>query len=155
HRSKSPNVLTSYAFHPAEALLLNLYTTLHLFIFPTHPVTVFVFGAFTLFKVMIGHSGHEIFADRYFLKRPLSFNTAVLHHDLHHLKGRGNYGLFFTWWDRLLGTEIPEYKQQYKEYCLIPAPGRRVVTAALLSGISVATVASIVLGAMLRRYWLA
>jgi len=27
------------------------------------------------------------------------------HHDLHHLKFEGNYGSFFMFWDKLMGTE--------------------------------------------------
>ena len=27
----------------------------------------------------------------------------------------GNYALFFRFWDRLLGTEVPEYEQRFVE----------------------------------------
>jgi sterol desaturase/sphingolipid hydroxylase (fatty acid hydroxylase superfamily) len=32
----------------------------------------------------------------------------VLHHDLHHFKFSKNYALYFTWWDRLLGSYDPK-----------------------------------------------
>ena len=31
------------------------------------------------------------------------------HHDLHHQGPRWNFGLYFTLWDRLMGTEHPDY----------------------------------------------
>ena len=34
----------------------------------------------------------------------LDFIVTTTHHDLHHQHGRSNYGLYFTFWDRLLNT---------------------------------------------------
>ncbi|MBA3838282.1 MAG: sterol desaturase family protein, partial [Zymomonas sp.] len=36
------------------------------------------------------------------------------HHDLHHTEGRYNFGLYFTWWDRLMGTEHPRYHERFE-----------------------------------------
>lgn len=33
----------------------------------------------------------------------------VTHHDMHHANGNSNFGLYFTWWDRLMGTEHQDY----------------------------------------------
>jgi sterol desaturase/sphingolipid hydroxylase (fatty acid hydroxylase superfamily) len=30
--------------------------------------------------------------------------TTVTHHDLHHERAGGNYGFYFTFWDRTCGT---------------------------------------------------
>jgi sterol desaturase/sphingolipid hydroxylase (fatty acid hydroxylase superfamily) len=40
--------------------------------------------------------------------------TGVTHHDLHHQDARWNFGLYFTWWDRWMGTEHPEYVQRFE-----------------------------------------
>ena len=37
----------------------------------------------------------------------------MTHHELHHEKGGGNFGLYFTWWDRLMGTEHVEYHARF------------------------------------------
>ena len=34
-------------------------------------------------------------------------------HDLHHAALRCNYDLYFTWWDRLMGTEHPHYRERF------------------------------------------
>ena len=40
------------------------------------------------------------------------------HHDMHHAGGRWNYGLYFTWWDRIGRTEHPEYRQRLRQLVL-------------------------------------
>jgi sterol desaturase/sphingolipid hydroxylase (fatty acid hydroxylase superfamily) len=46
--------------------------------------------------------------------RPLfDWLTTTTHHDLHHAQAGWNYGLYFTWWDRLMGTEHPEYHARF------------------------------------------
>jgi sterol desaturase/sphingolipid hydroxylase (fatty acid hydroxylase superfamily) len=32
---------------------------------------------------------------------------------MHHSKFKGNYGLYFRIWDRLMGTEHPDYVSEY------------------------------------------
>ena len=32
---------------------------------------------------------------------------------MHHENGRGNYGLWFTWWDRCCGTEQAHYLARF------------------------------------------
>jgi sterol desaturase/sphingolipid hydroxylase (fatty acid hydroxylase superfamily) len=41
--------------------------------------------------------------------------TTVTHHDLHHARAGTNYGLWFTWWDRMMGTEDPTYYARFAE----------------------------------------
>jgi len=40
--------------------------------------------------------------------------NATTHHDLHHSSFHYNYGLYFTWWDRMMGTEHPAYREQLR-----------------------------------------
>jgi uncharacterized protein (DUF2147 family) len=49
--------------------------------------------------------------------------TTTVHHDLHHSEGRHNFGLYFTWWDRLMGTEHPDYHARFEA---VARPWRRV-----------------------------
>ena len=39
-------------------------------------------------------------------------NTSV-YHNLHHSKFKGNYSLYFRWWDKLMKTENPDYVKEY------------------------------------------
>jgi len=45
--------------------------------------------------------------------RWLGWLTTATHHDLHHATFRWNYRLYFTWWDRLMRTEHPQYLEHF------------------------------------------
>jgi len=60
-----------------------------------------------------GHSGIE-FHHHKWVDSPLDIFTTTTHHDMHHQKVKGNYGLYFTWWDRIMGTELPGYKAEFR-----------------------------------------
>ena len=62
---------------------------------------------------VIGHSGFEIFPRGTAAHALFGLLTTNTHHDLHHSAGRLNYGLYFTWWDRLCGTENPDYRETF------------------------------------------
>ena len=67
----------------------------------------------------IGHSGYELMPA--WKGRPMfDWITSTTHHDLHHGQAGWNYGLYFTWWDRLMGTEHPDYYTRFAQ-----AAGRR------------------------------
>jgi sterol desaturase/sphingolipid hydroxylase (fatty acid hydroxylase superfamily) len=50
------------------------------------------------------------------MKTPLKYflNTPT-HHAMHHEKMRGNYGIYFNFWDRLMGTNHPHYEVRFLE----------------------------------------
>ena len=60
-----------------------------------------------------GHLGYEIapkaFRNSVFFQ---FFNTSV-HHNMHHSRFNGNYGLYFRVWDKLMKTEITDYEKQF------------------------------------------
>jgi Delta7-sterol 5-desaturase len=62
---------------------------------------------------VIGHSGYEIFPARADGRPLFDWMTTVTHHDLHHAQAGWNFGLYFTWWDRWMGTEHPEYYERF------------------------------------------
>ncbi len=115
HKSVNPSPWASYSFHFLEGILEALVVPLILCLIPLHPwaLLIFTFASFTV--NVYGHLGYEI-APRW-LRHSFLFeilNTSV-HHNLHHERFKGNYGLYFRWWDRLMGTEHPEYVKRYDE----------------------------------------
>lgn len=40
-------------------------------------------------------------------------NTST-NHNMHHKYGKGNYGLYFTFWDDLMGTTHPKYHETFE-----------------------------------------
>lgn len=109
HRSHNPSPWTSYAFDASEAAVNAIYLPLALLLMPTSLLAAFLFVAHMMLRNAIGHCGYEVFPARRDGRPLIGWLTTVTHHDLHHARPRWNLGLYFTWWDRLMGTEDPTY----------------------------------------------
>ena len=104
HISVNPSPWAAFAFHPLEAVLEALIIPILLFSMPLHPAAFLGFVTFMLLFNVYGHLGYELFPEKWY-ENPLGkwLNSSV-YHNLHHEKFTGNYGLYFTIWDRLCGT---------------------------------------------------
>ncbi|MFK7908429.1 MAG: sterol desaturase family protein [Chitinophagales bacterium] len=113
HQSTNPSPLASYSFHVLEAFLENFIIVVLVFLMPLHPFAIIGFGLSSFFINVYGHLGYEI-VPRWFRHSFLYqiLNTSV-HHNLHHKEFHGNYGLYFRVWDRLMGTENPNYEAEF------------------------------------------
>ena len=115
HLSHNPTPWAAYAFSPLEAVLQAAIFPIVVTIMPMH---LYAFGLFMLWQItynIAGHSGYE-FHPRWFMKSPLRyvFNTPT-NHIMHHETMRGNYGLYFNFWDRLMGTNHEKYEERFLE----------------------------------------
>jgi Delta7-sterol 5-desaturase len=115
HKSTNPSPWAAYAFHPIEAILESGIFILLLFIMPLQDWHLIVFFICSLIYNVYGHLGFELypkgFSKNWFGKW---LNTSV-NHNMHHQYFDGNYGLYFTFWDRLMGTIRPDYDEHYDE----------------------------------------
>ncbi len=113
HRSRNPSPWAAYAFHPIEAVINGLVTPLALLVVPLHGGVLFAFGLHQILRNAHGHAAVETmprgFVRHWFWGR----FTTTTHHHLHHETARGNYGLWFTWWDRWCGTERDDYRARF------------------------------------------
>jgi sterol desaturase/sphingolipid hydroxylase (fatty acid hydroxylase superfamily) len=121
HLSTNPSPWAAYAFAPAEAVVEAGIFPLVAVTLPIHPAA---FGLVMLWQIVFnvaGHTGFE-FHPRWLMNTPLRFllNTPT-NHVMHHEKMRGNYGLYFNLWDRLMGTNHPEYESRFREVTSRPA----------------------------------
>jgi lathosterol oxidase len=113
HKSKTPTPWAAYAFAPGEAILEAGILPLAGLLMPLHELAVFMFVTHMIIRNVIGHAGVELFP-RWWLRAPfLRAFTTTTHHDLHHSHGGSNFGLYFVWWDRWMGTEHPQYASQF------------------------------------------
>jgi ferredoxin len=58
--------------------------------------------------------GYEVYPSWWNGHWLLKWKTPATHHNMHHEYFEGNYGLYFTWWDRWMGTEFKEYNNRYQ-----------------------------------------
>lgn len=113
HQSVNPSPWTAYSFHILEAIAEGLVLVVLAFVLPMHKDVLILFTVVSLLINVYGHLGYEIMPKE--LRHSFLFeiiNTSV-HHNLHHSKFKGNYGLYFRWWDRIMGTENPDYVKEY------------------------------------------
>lgn len=115
HLSRNPTPWAAYAFDPLEAVVQALIFPLAIMVIPMHS---YAFGLFMLWQIafnILGHSGYEVHP-RWYMKTPLRYilNTPT-NHIMHHETLRGNYGLYFNVWDRLMGTNHAQYEARFNE----------------------------------------
>lgn len=59
---------------------------------------------------MGNHLGFPIVPDSFISRYLGQWLIGSAHHLIHHRKLSRHYGLYFTFWDKLLGTQDPEYE---------------------------------------------
>lgn len=113
HRSTNPSPWASYSFHILESFAEGAILIVLAFCLPMHPLAIFIFILVGFMINVYGHLGYEImprgFRHSIFFE---VFNSSV-HHNLHHSKFKGNYGLYFRVWDRICKTEHQDYVKEY------------------------------------------
>lgn len=114
HASVQTSPWTAYAFSPLEALTHAVFVPLVWMVVPMHEAAVFVFLIFMLLRNVQGHLSIELFSSGYTRNKVLGWTTTTTHHALHHQRYTTNFGLYFTYWDRLMGTSDRRYHEEYE-----------------------------------------
>lgn len=104
HLSKKPTPLAAFAFHPLEALVESFIFLIIVVFIPVHFSVIFFFSLFSLFMNVYGHLGFSLFTNKQLQKFPLNLFSHSTHHSWHHQNYKGNYGFYFQFWDRVMGT---------------------------------------------------
>lgn len=115
HRSTNPSPWAAYSFHPLEAIVEGAIVWVIVFLIPIHPAAIRIFALFMILYNVYGHLGYEIYP-RWILRSPVGkwLNTST-NHNMHHKYFNDNYGLYFRFWDRIMGTTHPKYEQTLEE----------------------------------------
>ncbi|MCK0125758.1 sterol desaturase family protein [Gelidibacter sp. F2691] len=110
HQSLSTTPWTAFSFHPWESILEALILPLILVILPVNIYVLFVYLMFMTFSGVINHLDIEIYPDFF---RKSAFGKLWIdatHHHYPHKEFNTNYGLYFTFWDKIMGTESTKMK---------------------------------------------
>jgi Delta7-sterol 5-desaturase len=114
HLSKDIEPLSSVSFHPIEALIQSFALIPLLLLVPISFQVLFVYFVLEAIHTFYGHSGYELypsgFTKHWFFKH---FATST-HHNYHHERVGGHYGLYFTWWDKLTNKEFSDYRERFE-----------------------------------------
>lgn len=99
HRWKVTTPFASHAFHPIDGFVQSLPYHLYVFIFPMHKFAYLILYILVNVWTVSIHDG-----DFRVPKKLRPFINGSAHHTDHHLYYNYNYGQYFTFWDKLLGT---------------------------------------------------
>lgn len=115
HKSTNPSPFAAYAFHPLEAVIEAGIFIVLVFTMPVHFFHLMFFFLFMIIYNVYGHLGWELYP-KGFSKHWLGkwINTSVCHNQ-HHQYFKGNYGLYFLFWDRVMGTLREDYDEKFKQ----------------------------------------
>ena len=113
HRSRQPTPWTSFAFDPIEAVVQALFLVGVVFVVPLHAVTLLAVLCTMTVWAVVNHLGLD--------RLPLRFPHHWLgrwfigpaHHSLHHRRHGVHFGLYFTFWDQICGSEDPAYARSF------------------------------------------
>ncbi|RXJ49587.1 sterol desaturase family protein [Gelidibacter gilvus] len=105
HQSLSTTPWTAFSFHPWESILEALILPIILLIIPINIYVLFFYLIFMTFSSVINHLDIEVYPTVF---RKSTFGKlwiGATHHHFHHKEFNTNYGLYFTFWDKIMGTE--------------------------------------------------
>lgn len=113
HKSTNPSPWAAYSFHPLEAAVEVGIVPIFLFTIPIHTLHLPLFFLFMITYNVYGHLGYELYP-KGFSQHPIGrwINTSV-NHNQHHQYFKGNYGLYFLIWDRIMGTIRDDYDEKF------------------------------------------
>ncbi len=113
HQSTDPSPFTAFAFQPTEAIVEYTMGFVLPFVMPMHLGVILVWQLYDMLNNVMGHLGYELYPQGWVRWPILRYKTTSVHHNMHHEQFHGNYGLYFTWWDRWMGTEFPDYEARF------------------------------------------
>jgi len=114
HQSTNPSPWASFSFQPTEAIVEAGIFVIFAFSIPLHFYVLIAFLLFMTAYNVYGHLGWELYPKK-FEKSSLGkwVNTSISH-NLHHQYFKGNYGLYFMFWDRWMDTVSKNYAEIFE-----------------------------------------
>ena len=115
HYSTNPSPWAAYSFHPLEAIVEAGIFAVFLFTMPIHPLHLGIFFLLMIIYNVYGHLGYELYPKGFSKNRFGKWINTSVNHNQHHQYFKGNYGLYFLWWDRWMHTIRDDYDERFNE----------------------------------------
>lgn len=109
HESVEVSAWTSFSFDPLECVMQVLPFFVILYFIPLHLYSLILFLIIMSVLGVTNHLNYEFYPRVLTKVAPFNFLISPTHHALHHKEFNTNYGLYFTWWDKLAKTESKNY----------------------------------------------
>ena len=105
HASRPPTAWAAMSFHPIEAMTGAVVIPALVFVMPIHIGALAVVLSIMTIMGVTNHMGWEAFPRAVVNGQLGNWLITATHHQRHHAEYRGNYGLYFRFWDRLCATD--------------------------------------------------
>jgi len=115
HESKITSAWTAFSFHPIEGILEALIMPAIVIFLPMHIYAIVIHLTIMTITAAINHLDIEIYPRNLFGNLLGKYMIGATHHSHHHKYYRYNYGLYFTFWDKLGKTESPNFTKEFEE----------------------------------------
>ena len=112
HNSIDVNPFTSLSFHWFETVALTSWIIPFSLFFPMYVPALGILQIWGFLDNIKSHVGYEFFPS-WWNKNFGKLMTSSTHHNMHHSKFTGNYGVHFRIWDKLLRTEFKDYEAEF------------------------------------------
>ena len=114
HDSNITSPFTAFSFHPFEGLLQAIFLPVILFLLPMHYYVIIIQLTVMTLSSVINHLDIEIYPSKFNKNFIGKWLIGATHHSLHHKQFKFNYGLYFTFWDKIKKTESPVYNKLFE-----------------------------------------
>ena len=104
HKSVKTSPWASFSFHPWETIVHAIFLPVMILFIPIHPVVLIIYLTIMTLTAISNHLGAEILPSK-FLR---SLFISGEHHCIHHTKMNSNFGLYYTFVDKIFATEYLE-----------------------------------------------
>ncbi len=111
HLSIAPSPWGSFSFHPVESIIEALPLPLIVLFIPVHPTMLILYLTMMTFSSVTNHLGFEVLPKSSGIE---NWWISGVHHTQHHKYFNYNYGLFYTWCDRLFKTQHSDFENDFK-----------------------------------------
>jgi len=120
HRSTNPTPWAAFAFNPLEAVVEGSIIFVIALLIPVHSTAILAFLLIMTVINVLGHLGYELYPQWLVQSRVGKWLNTSTNHNMHHKYFKGNYGLYFRFWDELFGTTHPHYEKMLMQIVATP-----------------------------------
>lgn len=106
HQSRNPSPFAALSFGVADAVVQVAWAVPLVRFVPVPSLVWLVFSFVAIFINVVGHCGVEPYPSSWQRHPVLKWLNFATMHNQHHLVLEGNYGLYFSAWDRWMGTLV-------------------------------------------------
>lgn len=145
HSDRNVDVSTTYLHHPFENLVLVLVMGIGVAAagFPGAVLAAYGVVATLMAPLQHGNIALPATVDRWLSRVFITGNLHRAHHSMDIQEGNSNYGLVFSWWDRLFGTltSVPKFGHEGIVFGIadFEGPGRQSLIGILAAPVTMAS----------------